>query len=130
EAALAHGGEGFLNTDWGDQGHLQHLPVSEPGFAYGAAVSWCVDTNRDIDLAAALSAHAYRDPSGELGAAVHQLADLHTLIESQFPNMSTLVAHLYFPQMQVGRTFTEGLTTRELDAVEAALDVALAGLDR
>src|SRR5262249_32741158 len=27
-AAIAHGGTGVLNTDWGDQGHLQYLPVS------------------------------------------------------------------------------------------------------
>ena len=39
EAARAHGASGLLNTDWGDMGHLQYLPVSEPGFAYGAAVS-------------------------------------------------------------------------------------------
>ena len=130
EAAVAHGGMGFLNTDWGDQGHLQHLPVSEPGFAYGAAVSWCVDTNRALDLEAALSAHVFRDPTGELARAVHQLADAYTLVKSQFPNMSTLVAHLYFPQMQVGRSFTEGITPDELDAVEASLDRALSGLDR
>jgi hypothetical protein len=37
-AALAHGGSGFLNTDWGDCGHLQQGVISEPGIAYGAAV--------------------------------------------------------------------------------------------
>ncbi|MCU1461916.1 MAG: glycoside hydrolase, family 20 [Acidimicrobiales bacterium] len=130
EAAVAHGGRGFLNTDWGDQGHLQYLPVSEPGFAYGAAVSWCLESNRDLDLEAALSVHAFGDPTGEIGAALHRLADVHTLITPQFPNMSTLVAHLYFPQMQVGRTFTEGLTAAELDRVDTALDEALAELDR
>ena len=50
EAALAHGGAGYLNTDWGDQGHLQQPVVSEPGLAYGAAVSWCLATNADLDL--------------------------------------------------------------------------------
>ena len=38
-AALAHGATGYLNTDWGDLGHLQQPVISEPGFAYGAAVS-------------------------------------------------------------------------------------------
>jgi hypothetical protein len=129
-AALAHGGQGYLNTDWGDQGHLQYLPISEPGFAYGAAVSWCLDANRDLDLGAALSAHAFGDATGEIGVALQQLADVHTRITPQFPNMSTLVAHLYFPQMQVGRTFTEGVTVDELDDVTAALDAAVAALGR
>ena len=44
-AALDHGGRGLLNTDWGDRGHLQQLPISDPGFAFGAAVSWCLDAN-------------------------------------------------------------------------------------
>ena len=31
EAALEHGGLGFLNTDWGDRGHLQQLAGQRPG---------------------------------------------------------------------------------------------------
>jgi hexosaminidase len=34
---LAHGAIGYLNTDWGDHGHLQYLPISYAGFAAGAA---------------------------------------------------------------------------------------------
>jgi len=130
-AALAHlGSEGFLNTDWGDLGHLQYLPVSEPGFAYGAAVSWCLEANRDLDLAEALSAHAYGDPTGELGRALVTLGDVHLGITPQFPNLSTLVLHLYYPQLQVGRSFTEGVTTEELLAVEDRLAAAVDTLDR
>ena len=54
EAAIAHGAAGYLNTDWGDQGHLQQPVVSEPALAYGAAVSWCLEANADLDLGAAL----------------------------------------------------------------------------
>src|ERR1700682_1888487 len=52
-AALTHGGGGYLNTDWGDRGHLQQLPISDPGFAYGAAVSWCLESSGALDLGAA-----------------------------------------------------------------------------
>jgi hypothetical protein len=121
-AALAHGGVGFLNTDWGDLGHLQYLPISEPGFAYGAAVSWCHDTNRDIDLAAALDAHVFGDGSGELGHAILELGDVHQGLGSQFPNMATLVTHLYFPQTVVGKEFTEGVEVAEFEAIAARLD--------
>lgn len=125
-AALgAHGGAGFLNTDWGDQGHLQYLPVSEPGFAYGAGVSWCLETNRDLDLAAALDAHAFADPAGVLGATLLGLGDLYRAITPEVPNISALVLHLYYPQLTLGRGPTAGVTIEELAAVEGALDDVL-----
>ena len=125
-AARANGGNGYLNTDWGDQGHLQQLPISDPGFAYGAAVSWCLESNADLDLdfADALSVHCYDDPSGELAKAVLALGDAHRIVTPQFPNMSTIVLHLYFPQLTLGRGLTRGLTLDELDALEEVLDEA------
>jgi hypothetical protein len=123
-SALAHGAAGYLNTDWGDQGHLQQWVVSEPGLAYGAAVSWCLESNASIDLGAALSAHVFGDASGGLASAVLALGDVHRLITPQFPNMSALVSNLYYPQLPVGRGLTAGLTLAELDSVEACLDEA------
>jgi hexosaminidase len=123
-AALAHGAVGYLNTDWGDLGHIQQPVISEPGFAYGAAVSWCLESNADLDLAAALSAHVFRDPTGGLADAVLSLGDAHRLVTPQFPNMSTLVMNLYYPQLPVGRALTKGLTAGELPAVERCLEEA------
>ncbi|HEV3351868.1 MAG TPA: family 20 glycosylhydrolase, partial [Acidimicrobiales bacterium] len=125
EAARTHGASGLLNTDWGDMGHLQYLPVSEPGLAYGAAVSWCLDTNRDLDLAAALDAHAFDDPAGELGAALLALGDAYLGVVPKIWNMSVLVMHLYWPQLQLGRTFSEGLTVDDLLGVEQTLAEAV-----
>ena len=62
-------GHGFLNTDWGDHGHLQQLPISDPGFAYGAAVSWCLEANADIDLAARAQRARVRRPDRRARAA-------------------------------------------------------------
>ncbi len=130
EAALAHGATGYLNTDWGDQGHLQQPVISEPGLAYGASVSWCLEANADIDLGAALSAHVFCDTTGGLAEAVLALGDAHRLVTPQFPNMSTLVMNLYYPQLPVGRGMTEGLTADELTAVEACFDAARTSLAR
>lgn len=130
EAAIAHGGLGFLNTDWGDRGHLQQTPISDPGFAYGAAVSWCLEANGDIDLSAALSVHGFSDPTGELARALLVLGDAHRAVTPQIPNHSILVMHLYFPQIRVGRGITRGLTFAELDAVEAVLADARDALGR
>ena len=135
QAALDHGGLGLLNTDWGDRGHLQQSPVSDPGFAYGAAVAWCLAANRDLDLASALSAHAYQDPTGGLAAALLTIGDAHRAVTPQIPNHSILAMHLYFPQIRVGRGITKGITEAELDTVahrlaEARADVARAGPER
>ena len=130
EAALAHGGVGFLNTDWGDGGHLQQQPISEPGLAYGAAVSWCLQTNADIDLAAALSAHAFDDPTGGLAEALLTIGDAHRAVTPQIPNHSILAMHLYFPQMRVGRGITRGMTAEELDTVKGLIADARAAVER
>ena len=100
--------------------------ISEPAFAYGAAVSWCLESNADLDLAPALSTHVFRDPTGGLADAVLSLGDAHRLVTPQFPNMSTLVMNLYYPQLPVGRGLTKGLTAEELPAVERCLEGARA----
>ncbi len=123
-AAMTHGATGYLNTDWGDNGHLQQPVISEPGFAYGAAVSWCLESNEDIDLGSALSTHVFHDASGKLAEAVLSVGDAHRLVTPQFPNMSTLVMHLYYPQLPVGRALTKGLVAAELDGVEECLETA------
>jgi hexosaminidase len=120
-AAVHHGGAGILTTDWGDLGHLQYLPISEPGLAWSAAASWCLEANRDLDLPAALDLHCYGDPAGVLGRTLRELGDAHLRIGPQWFNLSTLVMHLYYPQVQLGRSFTAGLTMDELDVAEGVL---------
>ena len=56
EVGLARGARGYLITDWGDNGHLQPPCVSLPPIAYGAALAWCVESGRDVDLEGALGA--------------------------------------------------------------------------
>jgi hypothetical protein len=121
DAAVEHGAAGFLVTDWGDNGHLQYLPVSEPGFAWAAARSWCGATNDAADLAAALSQHAFADPTGELAAALLALGDVHRLVEPQVPNNSVLILHLLSPTFRMGEGYTAGLTDADLAAAEAAI---------
>jgi hypothetical protein len=111
-------------------GHLQYLPVSEPGFAYGAAASWCRETNADIDLAAALDVHAFDDPAGELGSALLALGDSYREIAPQFPNISVLALHLYYPQLQVDRGVSAGMTIEDLRGVEESLAEAAERLGR
>ena len=74
---LKYGGIGFLNTDWGDNGHWQPLPVSYLGFAYGAAISWCVAKNTDIDIVPAMSRLAFEDSTGVMGQLAYDLGNVY-----------------------------------------------------
>jgi hypothetical protein len=130
DAGLAHDAGGMLNTDWGDNGHLQYLPISDPGLAFGAAMGWCAAANRDLDLGAALSAHCYDDPTGELGAVVTELGDVHRRLTPQVWNVASLVLPLYFPQLDLGRGPLRGARAEEYDAVDADLDALEARLTR
>ncbi|MBI2704318.1 MAG: family 20 glycosylhydrolase, partial [Actinobacteria bacterium] len=119
EAAIHHGGSGMLITDWGDLGHLQHEPVSLPGFAYGAAASWCLETNRGLDVARALDTHAFLDEAGVLGSLLLDAGDAHRLLSTQIPNVSLLAAPLYLPRFDLARA---GITAGEFAAAAAVID--------
>ena len=71
--AMRHGAIGFLNTDWGDSGHWQYLPVSYGPIAYGAAACWCSRKLHVVDLAEALNLFVFRDAAGVMGDAALDL---------------------------------------------------------
>ncbi len=74
---LKHGAVGYLITDWGDRGHWQPLPVSDLGFGVGAACSWCLASNSEIDVAWSISHFAFDDPSGLLGRIAYDLGNCY-----------------------------------------------------
>jgi len=86
ENGLKHGAIGYLNTDWGDNGHHQPLPVSYLGYAYGAGVSWCAASNREADLTRALSLHVFHDRSGRAGRLAYDLGNIYRNFEQRFFN--------------------------------------------
>ncbi len=120
--ALAHGAGALLTTDWGDLGHLQYLPVSDPGLAFAAAVSWCLEANRDLDLGRALSLHCYDDPTLELGAAVVGLGDVSRIPRFQVDNMSSLALTLFYPQVDLYGGAKAPFDRDDLEGVLEALD--------
>ena len=78
ECGLRNGAIGLLNTDWGDTAGFRHyLSVSYLGFAYGAAVSWALAPNRDIDLPAILDQFVFQDRAGKMGQIVYDLGNAH-----------------------------------------------------
>lgn len=125
-AAVAAGAGGFLVTDWGDNGHLQYLPVSEPALAWAAAVSW----NSSAAGAALASVDVFGDPTGELLAALAELGDAQLSVWPQVPNSSALALAVLSPRVRMGEGFTAGMTVEDLDAASAVIDRASARLSR
>ncbi len=90
ENGLKHGAIGLLNTDWGDHGHWQPLPVAYLGYAYGAAVSWATEKNRDINLPRALDIHAFHDNAGIMGRLAYDLGNVYQTTGVLLHNTSAL----------------------------------------
>jgi hexosaminidase len=89
-AGLAHGASGFLNTDWGDHGHWQVLPVSFLGFAAGAALSWCLAANGESDFSRELDAHVFQDRAGIMGRLARDLGNAYLRTGHMASNGSAL----------------------------------------
>jgi hypothetical protein len=122
-AGLAHGAAGYLNTDWGDYGHLQYLPMSYPGFAAGAAMSWCLESNRDLSLPRVLDLHALADEAGVMGSALCDLGNVYKKVGKLIPNRSALFSILV-PSSTHSNPM-EGIGRDGLGRAEAAVDEAL-----
>ncbi len=95
ETAVAHGSEGYLVTDWGDNGHHQPPSVSFGPLVYGGAVAWGVDANRDLDLGAVLDRHVFGDATGHLSSALDRLGRQWARTGQRAVNSSPLSAGLF-----------------------------------
>ncbi len=94
---FALGADGYLITDWGDNGHWQYLPVSYLGFLYGAAVSWNTDAFHKDIIIEALSKYAFGDANGKAGKAFYDLGNAYEEISVKPNNCTTIWRQLNFP---------------------------------
>ncbi|MEZ0374939.1 MAG: glycoside hydrolase family 20 zincin-like fold domain-containing protein, partial [Candidatus Sericytochromatia bacterium] len=115
-AGQLHAAAGYLITDWGDNGHWQPLPVSLPGFAYGAALAWASDANTSLPLARVLDLHVFQDAAGLAGEAWLELGTLYRLTGVEIHNQTSLFALLHWHNEPPGQGRTAGLTTAGLEA--------------
>ena len=125
----ANGAEGVLITDWGDRGHLQPPVVSLPALAWGAAASWCLASQSELDLARALDL-LLCDRERAIGAALVRLGELGSETGLDTLNTSPLATALGTP---LGRApaLAWGETSRaRLDAIADELRVHVERLTR
>lgn len=79
ELGKKYGALGYLNTNWGEWGNWHPLSVCYPGYLYGAAVSWAVDENKNIDLPFLLNQWVFMDKTGITGEVVVDLGKAYAL---------------------------------------------------
>ena len=73
--------EGFLNTDWGDCGHINMPSLAIPGMIYGAAQGWNVEDDRDFStIDQAISLVEYEDPGKNLVGLLRELSHQDIII--------------------------------------------------
>jgi hexosaminidase len=129
ENGLKYGAEGYLNTDWGDNGHWQTLPVSYLGFAMGASYSWSLKASKKLDVKRAISLHAFDDPTGSLGQVAYDLGNVYLAPGIVPPNSSWLFWILQWPLDEV-RKIMNGLNVEMLDKIWKAIDDAVIPLGK
>lgn len=66
---------GFLNTDWGDFGHINHPEFSTTGMIYGAAFSWNESILPFEEINKQISALEYKDSSETFLSVVSAMSD-------------------------------------------------------
>lgn len=93
------GAEGFLLTDWGDDGHHQPLTVSYPALAYGGALAWGIDANTGLDVSTAIDRLLLGDHAGIMGGVLDRIGRAASrtgvLAENASPIFSALFPHLF-----------------------------------
>jgi len=130
ESGRAHGAIGYLITDWGDNGHWQHLPVSFLGYAYGAAVGWAAQANRGLDLPRALDLHVFQDAAGVMGRLACDLGNAYREAGVFVPNASLLALFLLHPDQPVTESDWPGLTVEGLERTLEYVDGVMAPLSQ
>jgi hexosaminidase len=128
ENGLTYGAIGYLNTDWGDNGHLQYLPISYLGFAVGAAYAWSLEANRSLPIADALSLHAFRDSARVMGKLAYDLGNVYQKAGAMPGNASAL-----FHILLHGDSYDfakQGVTLEHLNATETSIREIIGRLDQ
>ncbi|MEP6984041.1 MAG: glycoside hydrolase family 20 zincin-like fold domain-containing protein [Chloroflexota bacterium] len=96
-SGLKHGAIGFLNTDWGDNGHWQPFSISYLGYAYGAGVSWCLQTNDQLDLPPLLDRFIFNDAASIMGKLAYDLGEVYKIIGPEHINGQVLAYSMQLP---------------------------------
>lgn len=111
--------EGYLITDWGDNGHTQPLSVSFLGYLVGSAAAWnpsqASKMNREA-IINMLNTHIFKDSSGLMGEIAYEVGNIYQypyLTKEPLPGCSILFRLLVFdgarPEVSLENVSKEGV---------------------
>ncbi|WP_038051542.1 beta-N-acetylhexosaminidase [Pseudothermotoga elfii] len=88
---------GFLLTDWGDNGHHQHLPFSMISLGYAASLGWNLSENlMDDELLKKINTHVFKTRLS-IAESVYNLGTIYKRIKLKLHNTSPYFISLVFP---------------------------------
>ncbi|NGN62571.1 glycoside hydrolase [Streptomyces sp. A7024] len=119
EVGLETAAAGYLLTSWGDHGMWDPPSVAFGPAVCGGAVSWCLETNRGLDIAGVLNEHVLLDATGRTGAVLDRLGRVARSFGVPLLNASP-IARVLFPH--VGPPLPAYPTRQALDDVARTLD--------
>ncbi|HVS01128.1 MAG TPA: glycoside hydrolase family 20 zincin-like fold domain-containing protein [Thermoanaerobaculia bacterium] len=122
---------GVLVTDWGDNGHLQPLPVSWPGLVAGSGFAWnaaTVEAADGLPLAPLVDQHVLAGQAAGVVDALLRLGDAYLHTGTRNFNGSALFFLLVFPQDDLGHPRYRGLSAAGLERVREEVAAAVAAL--
>jgi hexosaminidase len=91
------GAEGFLISEWGDNGHWQQYPIALPGFLLASAVAWNLNGAADINITDCLALHVFRESEPRASQALMLLGDVWENDIAHLHNASIQAALLLDP---------------------------------
>lgn len=104
-----HGVVGLLLTDWGDNGHPQHLPISMIPIAYTASLSWnCSSELSTEKLLEQTDMYVFKT-NAALSKKLYTLGNFYKSLSVQIPNASVYFLAMMFPEkfIEMAETLTE-----------------------
>ncbi|MFQ5532782.1 MAG: family 20 glycosylhydrolase, partial [Candidatus Methylomirabilales bacterium] len=127
KAGQATGAIGLLTTDWGDNGHLQPLPVSYLGLLAGAGWSWnSTDADDPGRLPALLNAHAFQDEADVMGRLTFDLGNAYRQAGPLTPNGSVL----FWVLLRSDRPLPKGLSIEGCEKTLTYIDEVIVPLSQ
>ena len=126
---LKHGAQGYLITDWGDNGHWQPLPVSYLGYTYGAGLAWAVQSNLKMPIKETLNKHVFQDIAGVLGPLAYDLGNAYQIPGVLIPNRSFLFHLLQVPQLELSKGMPSGLSLNKMKKTKTWINKTIKTLE-
>lgn len=115
-----HGAVGLLLTDWGDNGHPQHFPISMIPIVYAASLSWNGSAELSTEkLLEQTDVHIFKTNLA-LSKKLYTLGNFYKGLSVQIPNASVYFLAMMFPERSV--EMVETLTLEDFKKVKEDLE--------